>query len=111
MAACFTPAHGASGSAIRRAPSRRGASPDPVAYSTALHRSLSMTTPERLDQIARHLADAWRSGRAWTVEQHDALTPEDSYAIQDRVARLLEWFPDGHPRAWKAGGNPTLTAA
>ncbi|HZQ61581.1 MAG TPA: fumarylacetoacetate hydrolase family protein [Casimicrobiaceae bacterium] len=70
-----------------------------------------MTTPERLDQIARHLADAWRSGRAWTVEQHDALTPEDSYAIQDRVARLLEWFPDGHPRAWKAGGNPTLTAA
>jgi len=70
-----------------------------------------MTSADRLDLIAKHLADAWRSGRAWEVEAYDTLTFDESYAIQARVAQLLQWFPGGHPHAWKAGGNPTLTAA
>lgn len=70
-----------------------------------------MSNGQAMEEVARHLAQAWRSGTAWTPAAYHDFSAEEAYAIQDRVAALLEWFPDGHPRAWKAGGNPILTAA
>ncbi|WP_315126283.1 fumarylacetoacetate hydrolase family protein [Comamonas antarctica] len=30
--------------------------------------------------------------------------PEQAYAVQEAVARQLDWFAEGVPRAWKSGG-------
>ena len=64
-----------------------------------------------LDSIAAGLANAWRTGAPYRADVSTVPSEHDAYAIQDRVADALGWFPEGRASAWKAGGRDVLTAA
>lgn len=71
-----------------------------------------MTLSPRNQQIVDHLVGARQKGHLWTPSSlEESFTLEDGYAVQDGVGSALGWFPDGAPKAWKAGGKPFMTAA
>ena len=65
----------------------------------------------QLDSIAEALANAWRTGTPYRADFAHPPSEVDAYAVQDRVGAMLQWFPGGRARAWKAGGRDVLTGA
>ena len=61
--------------------------------------------------MAQGLVHARRHGQRFTppADAQD-LSPAEAYAVQAEVAQRMAWFA-GAPRAWKAGGAPTVSAA
>jgi 2-keto-4-pentenoate hydratase len=61
--------------------------------------------------VADALVQAWRQHRPADAAPLAALLqgPDDAYAVQEQVARALEWFDAPVPRHWKSGG-PSRTA-
>jgi 2-keto-4-pentenoate hydratase len=63
-------------------------------------------TLSKIDAVADALIRARRDNRLLpAAAMADALgSPDDAYAVQQRVAHALAWFPASRPRYWKAGG-------